>query len=160
MNKTNEKTTEALQDLLTRSYDAEQGFEHAADAVGHDGLAQLLREYSVQRRKFGRDIKALMKSSGAEPETGASVMGKLHQFWIDLRGLLSDGREDEILAECLRGEEKTMEDYRDYLHEDGLTPESYALVVEQLAEIEQIYQRLRNLEKAAEVMNATEAAAM
>jgi len=154
MNETTEKTTDALQELLTRSYDAEQGYERAAEAVEHDGLALLFRDYSTQRRQFGRDIKALMVASGADPETGASVMGRLHQFWIDLRGKFSNGREDEILEECRRGEEQTMEDYRSYLKEGGLTTESYSLVTEQLMELEKIYQRLKKLELAAEVMNA------
>ena len=65
MNEINQSTTDALQDLLTRAYDAEQGFEHAAEAVNHDGLASLFRDYSAKRRAFGHSLKSMMKSLGA-----------------------------------------------------------------------------------------------
>ncbi|YCM43217.1 PA2169 family four-helix-bundle protein [Verrucomicrobiaceae bacterium 227] len=154
MNEKNQTTTDALQDLLTRAYDAEQGFQHAADAVSHVGLAALFREYSDQRRVFGQALKSMLETHGAVPEKGASMMGKLHQFWIDLRGKLSDGREHEILEECLRGEESTMEDYREYLRTSGLEPAAYDLMLNQLAEIETIYKRLEKLEVAAEAMES------
>lgn len=154
MTEINQSTTDALQDLLTRAFDAEQGFEHAAEAVNHDGLASLFRDYSTQRRAFGHSLKSMMKSLGAEPDKGSSVLGKLHQFWIDLRGKLSDGREHEILEECLRGEEKTMENYREYLRATGVTPQAHELMLAQLGEVETIYARLNKLELAAEAMGS------
>ena len=154
MNEKNQNTTDALQDLLTRAYDAEQGFQHAADAVNHDGLASLFREYSEQRRTFGHALKAMLKTLGVEPEKGASLLGKFHQFWIDLRGKFSDGREHEILEECLRGEETTMGDYRKYLRTPGIEPAAYDLMLGQLAEIETIYKRLEKLEVAAEALDS------
>lgn len=154
MNDITENTKDALQDLLTRAYDAEQGFEHAAEAVKHQGLASLFREYSAQRRLFGGEIKTLQRSLGAEPDKGSSVLGKLHQWWIDLRGKLSDGREHEILDECLRGEETTMEDYRDYLRDSQVTPGAHELMTSQLQQIETIYRRLEKLELAAEAMDS------
>ena len=154
MNEKNKTTTDALQDLLTRAYDAEQGFQHAAEAVKHDGLASLFREYADQRRTFGQALKTMLRTFGAEPDKGASLLGKFHQFWIDLRGKFSDGREHEILEECLRGEETTMEDYREYLRTSGLDPAAYDLMLNQLAEIEKIYKRLEKLEIAAEAMDS------
>lgn len=154
MNEKNKPTTDALQDLLTRAYDAEQGFQHAADAVKHDGLASLFRDYSDQRRTFGQSLKTMIKTLGAEPDKGSSAMGKLHQFWIDLRGKFSDGREHEVLEECLRGEETTMADYREYLRGPSLESAAYDLILNQLAEIESIYKRLEKLELAAEAMNS------
>lgn len=154
MSENNQKTIDILQDLLTRAYDAEQGFNHAAEAVEHDALASLFREYSDQRRAFGGEIKSVLVSLGAEPDKGASMIGKLHQFWIDLRGKLSDSPEHEILDECLRGEDKTIEDYREYARASDVTPAANRVITNQLMEIEKIHKRLKSLENAASAMSS------
>ena len=142
-----ENTTDALNDLLTRAYDAEEGFEQAADAVKSPQLVALFKEYSQQRRDFGHQIKGLVTALNGEPDKGASVKGKVHQLWINLRGLITGGNEQDILDECLRGEEKTIEDYREYLSDDKMHPEAHTLISKQLSEVQEIFGRLKMLER-------------
>lgn len=151
---TQDKTVDALQDLLTRAYDAEQGFEKAAESVDHPRLRDLLMEYSAQRRSFGHDIKEFIRANGEEPDKGASLTGKLHQFWIDMRGKLTDGNEADIIEECRRGEETTMSDYQAFVDDEDLLPSARQLFREQLEKIREIYSRLTNLEDAAATADA------
>lgn len=149
-----ENTTDALNDLLTRAYDAEEGFKQAADAVESPSLVSLFHEYSEQRRNFGHQIKGLITALNGTPDKGASVAGKVHQLWINIRGLLSGGSEEHILEECLRGEEKTIEDYREYLGDKEMHPEAHTLITKQLAEVQEIFGRLKALERAEERKSA------
>lgn len=151
----NQQTVDALQDLLTRAYDAEQGFEQAAEAVDHPRLAELFRDYSQQRRSFGKDIKNLIRQHGEEPDKGASMMGKLHQFWISMRGKLSDGSEGDLIEECRRGEETTMADYQNYIDDENVALAARELFTDQLMQVREIYARLSSLEEAAVAVDAT-----
>ena len=149
-----EKTADALQDLLTRAYDAEQGFQHAADAVENPRLKTLFNEYAEQRRRFGHDLKAQIRSNGESPDKGASMVGKLHQFWIDLRGKVSGGSEADLIEECRRGEETTLEDYGDYAADMEISEVARQLISSQLEEIRGIYARLTSMENKAAAMDA------
>lgn len=149
-----ENTTDALQDLLTRAYDAEQGFQQAAECVESAQLASLFNEYSAQRREFGGQIKGLMRALHGEPDKGASIKGKVHQLWIDIRSKISDGCEQDVLDECLRGEEKAIEDYQDYLNDSSLHPEAHTLISKQLGEIRDIFGRLKHLERVEDRKSA------
>ena len=148
------KTASALQDLLTRAYDAEQGFHNAAENVTHDRLKSLFHEYAEQRKSFGHDIKQLIRKNGETPDKGASAMGKLHQFWIDFRGMLTGGAEADIIEECRRGEETTMSDYEDYINDLEITAEARELFSRQLEQVRSIYSRLTSMEHKAATAEA------
>ena len=148
------KTASALQDLLTRAYDAEQGYHNAAEAISHDRLKSLFHEYAEQRKSFGHDIKALIVKNGETPDKGASALGKLHQFWIDFRGMLTGGGEADIIEECRRGEETTMSDYEDYINDLEISAEARELFSQQLEKVRTIYSRLTSLENKAAAAEA------
>ena len=149
-----EKTASALQDLLTRAYDAEQGFQHAAENVEHERLKSLFNEYAEQRKSFGHDLKEMIRANGEQPDKGASALGKLHQYWIDFRGMISGGGEADIIEECRRGEETTMSDYEDYTKDLEISMAARELLTAQLEKIRSIYGRLTSMEHAAARMDA------
>ncbi len=85
----NDKTVECLNDLLTKAYDAEEGFKQAADrASEHPTLAAFFRKQSDLRLSFGHDIKAAITKYGGTPDKGSSAAGKAHQVWISVKDTL------------------------------------------------------------------------
>lgn len=113
----NDKIIECLNDLLTKAYDAEQGFKQAAaNAESHPSLVNFFERQSKMRNIFGHELKAAITQYGGTPDKGSSVLAKAHQVWISVKGALAPDHDGEaILAECVRGETAALEDYDEKL---------------------------------------------
>jgi uncharacterized protein (TIGR02284 family) len=68
----------------------------------------------------------------------------LHRGWINLKSALTGGDDHAILAECERGEDSAVEEYKKALDED-LSPSLYELVSRQYSDIKAAHDRIRNL---------------
>lgn len=112
---TNEETTQQLNDLLTRAYDAEKGYKLAADRVEDPVISTKLIEKSQARYDFGHQIKSLITTHGGSPDKGDSVSSKAHRGWIKVKDTLTSSNPEEIVEECIRGEEVAVEDYTEAL---------------------------------------------
>ncbi len=134
---TTEKTVECLNDLLTKAYDAEQGFLKAAErAEGHPRLAMFFKQQSDLRLSFGHDLKEAIARHGGEPDKGASVAAKSHQIWITIKDAFSsDADVEPILEECIRGEEFALEEYDEKLKCDDLPADVRTLISSQRSKV-------------------------
>ena len=65
-----------------------------------------------------------------------------------LKSAITGGDEHAILAECERGEDSAVEEYKKAL-DDGLTPSAQELVSRQFAEIKAAHDRIKSLRDAA-----------
>ena len=118
---TNEETVKILNDLLTKAYDAEQGYEQAAErAESSPSLVQFFNAQSSLRLLIGKDLKSLIAKYGGEPDKGASVTAKAHQVWIAMRDMVAGDDDEAILEECARGEEAAVEEYNEAIAAEGL----------------------------------------
>ena len=129
----NEKVTECLNDLLTKAYDAEEGFKQAAErAEGHPGLVSFFRKQSDLRLSFGHEIKQMIAKYGGTPDKGSSVAAKAHQVWISVKDTLTPDHDGEaILEECIRGEKAALEEYDEKLKCDQTPADVRALLTKQ-----------------------------
>ena len=128
---------ECLNDLLTKAYDAEQGFKQAAErAEGHPRLVTFFNQQSALRLSFGHDIKQAISRHGGEPDKGSSAAAKAHQVWIALKDALTPEDDGEaILEECIRGERAALEEYDEKLKCSDLPADVHALIVDQRTKI-------------------------
>ena len=111
-----------LSDLLTRNYDAEKGYLKAAEKVENEGLKNYMMARAQNRYDFGHDLKAIISGLNGNIYKGTSFEGDLHRLWIDFKDALTSG-DKAIYEECIRGEEKFIERYKEMLSDDSL-PES------------------------------------
>lgn len=133
----NEKIVECLNDLLTKAYDAEEGFNQAADhAESRPDLVRFFRQQSNLRVSFGHDIKQMIAQYGGTPDKGSSMTAKAHQVWIAVKDALTPDHDGEqVLEECIRGEKVALEDYDDKLECDELPADVRSLISSQRAAI-------------------------
>jgi len=142
----NENTV--LNNLLETLKDGQEGFKQAAESVRNPALKSLFSEYSQQRSRFATSLQAEARKLGEEkPETSSSATGALHRGWINLKSAITGGDEHAILAECERGEDSAVEEYKKAL-DDGLSPSAQELVSRQFAEIKAAHDRIRSLRNA------------
>ena len=142
--KEQKETTSVLNNLIETLKDGEEGFKQAAEAVKDPQLKSLFVEYSEQRSQFAMALQSQVQSLGNEPETGSSATGALHRGWINLKSAVTGGDDHAILAECERGEDSAVEEYRKAL-DDDLSPSLHQLVSRQYTDIKAAHDRIRNL---------------
>src|SRR2546429_89002 len=129
--------------------DGQEGFKQAAEGVRNPALKSLFSEYSQQRSRFATSLQAEARKLGEEkPETSSSATGALHRGWINLKSAITGGDEHAILAECERGEDSAVEEYKKALG-DGLSPSALELVSRQFDEIKAAHDRIRSLRDAS-----------
>jgi uncharacterized protein (TIGR02284 family) len=139
------KENEVIDSLIETLKDGQEGFKQAAEGVSDPQLKSLFRDYSQQRARFAAALQSEARRQGeTEPENSSSAAGALHRGWINLKSAITGGDEHTILAECERGEDSAVEEYKKAL-EDDLTPAAQELVSRQFVEIKAAHDRIKSL---------------
>ena len=139
-------TNSILNDLIETLKDGQEGFRAAATEVEADELKKLFGEYSLQRSKFAGELQAMAHSLGEqEPATTGTVAAKLHRGWMNLKSALTSKDAHAILAECERGEDSAVAEYKEALEADGLPADVQETLRAQFTEVKAAHDRIRNL---------------
>jgi uncharacterized protein (TIGR02284 family) len=102
-----------LNSLIETLKDGQEGFRQAAEAVKDSQLKTLFGEYSLQRAKFAGELQNHVIQLGeSEPEKTSSTAGALHRAWINLKSAVTAQDDHAILAECERGEDSAVAEYK------------------------------------------------
>jgi uncharacterized protein (TIGR02284 family) len=135
--------------LIETLKDGQEGFKRAAETVKDPQLKSLFDEYSRQRGRFLSELRSQAQSSEErESEMSGSADGALHRGWINLKSAVTRGDDHAILAECERGEDSAVEEFRKAL-DNGLSAPVQEIVSRQYAEIKQAHDRVKHLRDAS-----------
>jgi len=138
-----------INSLIETLKDGEQGFKQAAEAVKEPQLKSLFRDYSQQRSRFANELQTQARSLGeTEPEKTSSAAGAMHRAWINLKSVATSGDDKAILAECERGEDSAVNEYKKAM-EDDLSSSLREILSRQYREIESAHDRVKHLRDAA-----------
>jgi uncharacterized protein (TIGR02284 family) len=109
--------------LIETLKDGQEGFKQAADAVRDPQLKSLFRDYSQQRSRFAGELQSQARSLGeSEPEKTSSATGAMHRAWINIKSVATSGDDKAILAECERGEDSAVNEFRKTMEDDLSSP--------------------------------------
>ena len=109
--------------LIETLKDGQEGFRQAAEAVKDSELKSLFAEYSMQRSRFAGELQQQLRGLGeSEPEDSSSVAGSVHRAWINLKSAVTSGDDHAILAECERGEDSAVDEYKKAMSTDLASP--------------------------------------
>jgi uncharacterized protein (TIGR02284 family) len=137
-----------LNSLIETCKDGQEGFRSASEDVSNNALKNFFHELSIERGRFGTELQRLVVTLGEDAESGGSVPGSLHRGWIDLKSALSSGDEYAILAECERGEDSAVAEYRDALEHDELPESVHDVILRQYLGVKESHDRVRDLRDA------------
>ncbi len=152
MNAQQETAHSTLLELIETCRDGQEGFRKASECiVDHPELKLLLASFSVQRGKFAKELEDHLRTLGGEvPESGGSVSGQLHRWWMDLQHASTREDNRRILAECERGEDTAKEVYRKALSDLESLPDSVrGLALWQEREIIGVHDTIKALRDAS-----------
>jgi uncharacterized protein (TIGR02284 family) len=140
------KTTSILNHLIETLKDGQEGFRAASEDVESTALKTLFSEYSLQRGQFVGELQSLARTYGeSSPEDSGSAAGALHRSWINLKSALAAHDAHAVLAECERGEDSAVEEYRKALAEPDLPVEVIDTIRSQYTEVQLAHDRVRDL---------------
>ena len=141
----NSEIINVLNNLLARTYDAENGYKEAAENVESLSLSQTFKANAAQRYTFGHEIKDCIKAFGGTPNKGQTLEGKIHQVWMDIRSAFASNDDTAILKEVERGETDALEAYNEALNILPKDTAEFDRIDAQRKQIEQVIQKMRGL---------------
>ena len=146
MSETNADYRSDLNDLIQTCKDGQQGFLTASQNIEDADIKHLFNEYSLQRAKFAGELQSAAHSilGNSNPEETGSLAGALHRGWINLKTALEGKDRHDILAECERGEDVAVGQYKKIL-EHNLPAPLRDLAAQQSAEVQKAHDRVKAL---------------
>ena len=136
---------DALNKLLTRSHDAEKGYQEAADNVTDAELKSLFLTQSRQRAEYAMELDREIRTLGGDPDNGTSLASDLHRAWINIKSALSSNDDKATVEECKRGDQEALNDYTTVLQETDLVASTRKLLLHQKESIESAHASMSRL---------------
>ena len=137
-----------INSLIETLKDGQEGFRQAAEAVKDSGLKSLFSECSVERSRFAGELQdQLRQIADTEPADNSSVAGSMHRAWINLKAVATSGDDHAILAECERGEDSAVSEYKKAMETDLSSP-LRETVLRQYDKVKLAHDRVRSLRDA------------
>jgi len=137
-----------IENLIETLKDGQEGFKQAAESVKDPQLKSVFDEYSRQRARFVSELRSQAQNlEERESKPSGSAAGALHRGWINLKSALTRGDDHAILAECERGEDSAVEQYKKAL-DNGLSAPVQQIVSRQYTQVKQAHDRVKSLRDA------------
>jgi uncharacterized protein (TIGR02284 family) len=138
-----------INSLIETLKDGQEGFRQASEAVDDSKLKMLFSEYSLQRSKFAGELQNEAITLGEHnPENSSSTAGAMHRAWINLKAAITSGDDHAILAECERGEDSAVSEYKKAMEEEELSAPIRDTILRQYTDVKNAHDRIRELRDA------------
>jgi len=143
------ETISTLNSLIETLKDGQEGFRQASEAVKDSQLKSLFSEFSLQRSKFAGELQGHAIQMGeSKPEDSSSTAGALHRAWINLKSAVTSQDDHAILAECERGEDSAVAEYKKAMEETSLPSPARDIISRQYTDVKAAHDRIKALRDA------------
>jgi len=143
--KTNEKTSEILNDLIQINNDRVEGYEKAANEtdIKDVDLRSVFSEFASDSRRYANELTRFVIT---EPAEGTTVRGKIYRVWMDVKATFSGKDRKAILASCEFGEDAAQRAYDSALASDADLPvEVRQTIMEQKSSLKKSHDRIKRM---------------
>jgi uncharacterized protein (TIGR02284 family) len=141
----------ALNHAIQACRNSQQGFEAAAKGIKDPSLQAEFLQYVQQRRSFIDELQSLVAELDELPREAGTFGGAMHRGWMQIREAMSTNDRYALLAECERGEDWTLDAYREVIASD-LTSRASLILNDQCQQIQRVHDRIRALREVARGM--------
>lgn len=144
-----EEISEKVNALIEKNVDAQKGFNKAQENAESDLLKAYLLKMASERLVFANNLSIGLKSYNPDfqinPE--GSLTGSLHRTWIDIKTAIIGEDDESILAECIRGERASVEEYKEFLENYPTANQEISTTIKkQLDTIQESLEDIKTLE--------------
>ena len=145
MENKNQKSIEALNNLLEINNDRIEGYKHALDETTEPDLKGLFSQFAGTSYKCKLELAAEVEKLGGKPVEGTRNTGKLYRTWMDLKAALTNKDRKAIINSCEFGEDVAVKNYEDTLKNAQLESPIYNLINSQYSIIKSEHDKIRAL---------------
>jgi uncharacterized protein (TIGR02284 family) len=124
-------TLDLLKDLTQTCKDGETGYLHAAGVATDPQLKAYFTEQSLERARFGKELRAEAERLGDKPDTSGSVSAVLHRVWFETKATVGLG-DQSILNSVEQGEDRAKKEYEQAL--SSQLPNDVRAIIQRQAE--------------------------
>ena len=150
MENVKESTIEILNDILKLHNDRIQGYELAINDTNDIDLKALFGKYAEQSRTMVSDLTASIERAGGTVPDGATLLGKVHKAWMELKSALSNNDRHGILNSVEQGEDAILDAYKEAVKDDSHVFMSVrTTLIHQQGEITQAHNHIKALRDIA-----------
>jgi uncharacterized protein (TIGR02284 family) len=136
--------------LIETLKDGQEGFRQASEAVKDSRLKAIFSEFSLQRARFAGELQNEAITLGEhDPENTSSTAGAMHRAWINLKAAITSADDHAILAECERGEDSAVNEYKKAMEEEEISAPIRETISRQYADVKRAHDRIRELRDVA-----------
>ena len=124
-------TLDLIKDLIETCKDGETGYFHAAGVATDPQLKAYFTEQSLERARFGKELRVEAERLGEKPDTSGSVSAVLHRVWFETKATVGLG-DQSILNSVEQGEDRAKKDYEKALASE--LPSDLRAIIQRQAE--------------------------
>ena len=148
MQPSKEHAVKILNSLIETTLDSANGYKEAAERADSPRYKTLFAERSQSRLELTRQLQDEVRSFGGEPQDGQSILGKLHNKYVDLKATLTPGSDDKtVIAEVERGEDVIKAKYEHAARDERLPPAARTLVASAYAAVKADHDDISQLKR-------------
>ncbi len=145
-----DRQVEALNDLLVKNYDSENGYKEALTETDNAHLKEYFKRQAAQRGQYINELDKAVRDLNAEPAASGSTGGSLHRVWIDFKTAFTGKDDESILEECIRGDKTAVSEYQEVLGDSAFSEGTRKTVQLQLNGIQNTLDTIKRLEDIAD----------
>lgn len=119
---TNNKIINDLNDLLTRSFDAAEGYDLAAENAENEIMVDFFKKHATDRRRFIAELTTQIALMDGEPVDSGSFKASLHRTWMNIKEAITTNETEKMIEEAVRGEEAAIAEYTEILDRNDVLP--------------------------------------
>jgi uncharacterized protein (TIGR02284 family) len=120
-----------IKELIQTCKDGETGYTHAAGVATDPLLKAYFSDQSLERARFGQELRAEAERLGDKPEASGSVSAVLHRVWFEAKAAAGLG-DQSILNSVEQGEDRAKRDYEKAL--SGPLPSDLRAIIQRQAD--------------------------
>lgn len=138
----------AINNLIMKNNDIHQKYLDLAFETKIITLRGLLRKLAEKRRIFSMQLAVGLKDFdiSSEVDYDGSLMGALERGWLNLKTSVSMETDESLLAECVRAETATLEEYENTIKQEGLSEKLVTVLQQHMEETEASLRKLHSIE--------------
>jgi len=126
---TQDHAVKVLNSLIETTLDSANGYREAAENASQGQLRNMFETRARQRLELTRQLQAEVRSFGGEPEDDQTLLGKLHNKFVDVKNDVTGGRDEKaVINEVERGEDFIKGKFEAALRDDELPTEAREVV--------------------------------
>lgn len=145
METTNEKSIDALNNLLEINNDRIEGYNHAIKETDEADLKSLFSQCASTSFKCKQELTTEILKLGGTPIEGTRNTGKLYRAWMDVKAALTGKDRKAILNSCEFGEDVAVKNYADTLKDEAVDSSLYPLISNQYNLIKADHNKVKTL---------------